>query len=98
MGGAVGGSMAGMMGNMMQGVNQPRQTPPIAPIVQYNIALNGKQYGTFSLDQLQQMILNGSFTKEYHIWKQGMSEWSLAIDDPEVAKLFTAVPPPPPTK
>lgn len=98
MGGAVGSGMAGMMGNMMHGVNQPQQIPPPPPIVQYFIALNGQQSGSFSLVQLQQMVQNGSFTKDHHIWKQGMPEWILASEDQELSKLFSVVPPPPPIK
>jgi len=97
MGGAVGGSMANTMGNMMQGVNQPYQVPPSPPIMQFYIALQGQQLGIFSIIQLQQMVLNGSFTKNHHVWKQGMPEWVLAGDEQEVAKLFSAVPPTPPS-
>ena len=96
MGGAVGSGMAGMMGNMMQGVNQPQQMPPPPPITQYFIALNGQQSGPFPLLQLHQMAQNGSFTKDHHVWKQGMPEWILAIDEQDLAKLFSTVPPPPP--
>jgi len=96
MGGAVGSGMAGMMGNMMQGVNQPQQIPPPPPIMQYFIALNGQQSGSFTFVQLQQMSQNGSFTKDHHVWKQGMSEWILASDEQDLAKLFSTVPPPPP--
>jgi len=98
MGGAVGGSMAGMMGNMMSGVNQPQQTPPPAPSNQYHIAINGQQSGPFSISQLQQMIQSGTFSKDYHVWKQGMSDWILALDEPEISKLFANIPPSPPTK
>ena len=97
MGGAVGGSMANTMGNMMQGVNQPQQIPPPPPIVQFYIALEGQQLGSFNFSQLKQMVLDGSFTKNHHVWKQGMSEWIFAHEEPEVAKLFTAIPPPPPS-
>lgn len=97
-GGAVGSGMAGMMGNMMQGVNQPVQSPPLPPNSQYFIALSGQQSGPYSLLQLQQMVQNGSLTKNHHVWKQGMSEWLLATEEQEVAKLFSSVPPPPPNK
>lgn len=96
MGGAVGGSMAGMMGNMMQGVNQPQQVPPPPPIIQFYIAINGQQSGAYTISQLQQMIQNGTFTKNHHVWKQGMPEWILANEEQEIAKLFLSVPPPPP--
>ncbi len=98
MGGAVGSGMAGMMGNMMQGVNQTVQTPPLPPNSQYFIAISGQQTGPFSLVQLQQMIQNGSFTKDHHIWQQGMTNWILASDDQIISKLFPSVPPPPPNK
>lgn len=97
MGGAVGGSMAGMMGNMMQGVNQPQQAPPPPPNSQFFIALSGQQSGPFTLVQLQQMIQIGSFTKNHHVWKQGMAEWILANDIQELSNLFSSVPPPPPS-
>ncbi len=96
MGGAVGGSMAGMMGNMMQGVNQPQQVPPPPPTVQFYIAINGQQSGSYTISQLQQMIQNGTFTKNHHVWKQGMPEWILASEEQEIAKLFLSIPPPPP--
>ena len=98
MGGAVGGSMANLMGNMVQGVNQPQQVPPTPPLTQYFIALDGQQSGSFSLAQLQQMIQNGSFTKTHHVWKQGMAEWILASEESDISKLFSSIPPPPPTK
>jgi len=98
LGGAVGSGMAGMMGNMMQSVNQPAQSPPPPPNFQYFIALSGQQSGPFSLLQLQQMVQNGSLTKNHHVWKQGMSDWVLATEEQEVSKLFSSVPPPPPNK
>ena len=98
MGGAVGSGMAGMMGNMMHGVNQPQQNPPQQPIIQYFITLNGQQSGPFPLVQLQQMVQDGSFNKDHHVWKQGMPEWILDSDEQELAKLFSTVPPPPPIK
>ena len=98
MGGAVGGSMANTMGNMMQGVNQPQQVPPPPPNSQFFIALSGQQTGPFSLVQLEQMIQNGSFTKNHHVWQQGMKDWILASDEQVISKLFSAVPPPPPGK
>ncbi|MEC8757277.1 MAG: SPFH domain-containing protein [Bacteroidota bacterium] len=96
MGGAVGSGMAGMMGNMMQGMNQPNQTPPPPPQVQYNISVNGQQSGPFGWQQLQQLSQSGQLTKETHVWKQGMANWALAGEVQELAPLFAAPPPPPP--
>jgi hypothetical protein len=96
MGGAVGSQMAGAVGGMMGGMNQPHQTPPPVPKVQYNIAVNGKQSGPFGLPELQQMALKGQFTEETHVWKPGMAEWALAGTLSELNTLFENTPPPPP--
>lgn len=98
MGGAVGSGMAGMMGNMMSGMNQQQNTPPPAPSVSYMVANNGQQAGPFTLDQLKQFAASGEFTKQTHVWKQGMDNWQQAGDVQELASVFmgSAPPPPPP--
>lgn len=96
MGGAVGQGMAGSIGGMMQGMNDPKQTPPPPPQVEYNISVNGQQSGPFGWQQLQQMVQNGQLTKDTHVWKQGMAAWELAGNVHELSSLFGAVPPPPP--
>jgi membrane protease subunit (stomatin/prohibitin family) len=98
MGGAVGSGMAGMMGNMMSGMNQQQNTPPPAPSVSYMVANNGQQAGPFTLDQLKQFAVSGEFTKQTHVWKQGMDNWQQAGDVQELASVFMgSTPPPPPT-
>lgn len=96
MGGAVGSSMAGAVGGMMQGMNDPKQTPPPPPNVQYNISVNGQQSGPFGWDQIKQMISNGQISQNTHVWKQGMAAWEIAGDVEELASLFGIAPPPPP--
>ena len=45
------------------------------------------------------MAQSGQLTKDSLVWKNGMAEWLAAGQVPEVAKLFTQVPPPlPPQK
>ena len=96
MGGAVGSGMAGAIGGMMGGMNQPNQTPPPTPQIQYSVSVNGQQSGPFGWPQLQQMSQNGQLTKETYVWKQGMSEWAMAGQVQELAALFSSPPPPPP--
>ena len=96
MGGAVGSGMAGMMGNMMSGMNQQQNTPPPAPSVSYMVANNGQQAGPFTLDQLKQFAVSGEFTKQTHVWKQGMDNWQQAGDVQELASVFMGSTPPPP--
>lgn len=96
MGGAVGSGMAGMMGNVMQGMNDPKQSPPPPPNVQYSISQNGQQSGPHSFSELQMFVTQGKLTKETYVWKQGMSDWILAGQVNELSSLFAAAAPPPP--
>lgn len=100
-GGAVGNQMAGMMNNMgnamsgqMSGVGTPAP-PPGGPI--WMVANNGQQSGPYTIAQLQQLVQTGHFTPASHVWRQGMANWELAGNVPELISLFGAqVPPPPP--
>jgi len=90
---AIGGAMGNQMGGMMNNINK---TPPPPPISTYHVALNGQQLGQFTLEQLKQSAQNGQFTKQHHVWKEGMAGWDLASNVSELASIFTVVPPPPP--
>lgn len=92
----MGFAMANQMGqNMSQNnnVNQQQNTTP-PPLTQYYVAVNGQQTGPFGEQQLAQMVQNGQLKKDTLVWKTGMAEWVAAGQVPEVAKLFTQVPPP----
>jgi membrane protease subunit (stomatin/prohibitin family) len=90
----IGGAMGNQMGGMMNNINQPSPPPP--PVIAYHISLNGQQSGPFTLDQLKQFVQSGQFTKNYHVWKEGMAGWELASNVQELAIVFSVVPPPPP--
>ena len=90
MGGALGNQMGGMMNKMNQA------PPPPPPSTLYHIALNGQQGGSHSFEQLQQLAINGQFTKTHHVWKEGMAAWDLASNITEISQVFAVVPPPPP--
>lgn len=90
LGGSIGNQLGGMMNNMS---NTP---PPPAPIIQFHIALNGQQSGPYTLLQLREYLQSGHFTKQHHVWKEGMVGWELATNIPEISSLFGSIPPPPP--
>ncbi|MDR0756157.1 MAG: SPFH domain-containing protein [Puniceicoccales bacterium] len=96
MGGAMGGQMANMMNQMGQNMQQQQNTPPPPPQIQYNISVNGQTSGPFNWQQLQQMVQSGQLTRESYVWKQGMSNWEVAGNVPELLSLFNVVSPPPP--
>jgi len=103
MGAGVGMGMGFGMGNQMGNMfnqnqfnpNQNQNTPPPVPqATQYYVAVNGAQTGPFTEQTLSHMIAQGTFKKESMIWKNGMAAWAAADTQPELAKLFSAVPPP----
>lgn len=107
MGFAMAGQMANQMAHPQQQMQQPmqQQTPPPAPGAvpppmpaqnPFYVVINGAQAGPFQAAQLQQMIMQGQITRESMVWSQGMAAWASASTVPQLASLFSAVPPPPP--
>ncbi len=97
MGGAMGNQMAGMMNNMGQQMQNSMNTPPPPPpMANYMVLVNGQQSGPYNMGQLQQLAQQGHLTPQTYVWKQGMANWEMAGNVPELSQLFGAVPPPPP--
>lgn len=110
MGSAMGSQMAGMINNFGQ-MAQPQQhqqthpmpggasvPPPMPTDVQYMVAINGKQYGPYNIQQMQQMAQSNQINASVLVWVRGMPQWVAAGSIPELASLFMATPPPiPPT-
>ncbi len=95
----MGFAMANQMGQMFNQQNQqtpaPQGPPPVPGAqAQFFIAVAGQQQGPFSSQTLQQMLQQGSFTRDTLVWKQGMANWIKASDDTELSTLFASVPPP----
>ena len=99
----MGFAMANQMGNMFNqqqnnnnnNNNQQSGPPPIPGAnLQFHIAVNGQQQGPFGITTLQQMISQGSFTRDTLVWKQGMAAWTKASEVIELSALFGAIPPP----
>jgi membrane protease subunit (stomatin/prohibitin family) len=89
----IGNMMAGVFGQNMQ-PQQGAAMPPPLPGSQYFAALNGQQSGPFTLEQLGQMALQGTLSRDTLVWKQGMAGWTAAATVGELSRLFEAVPPP----
>ncbi len=87
---AMGNNVANQMNTMM---NTPGTPPPITQNT-FHVAINGQQQGPFDSNTLQGMLKNGSFTKDTLVWKQGMTNWTAASQMPELASIFTSIPPP----
>jgi len=90
---AMGQQMAQGMAASQQNTSTT-QTPPPLPnqLLQYFIAIDGKQQGPFSFDAITQMIQLGEINKETLVWTQGMAQWERA--ETILGKHFMQTPPP----
>ncbi len=93
----------GMAGGMMQaGPWGPRPAaapaaPPPPPVEHvWHVAEGGATKGPFSKARLGRMAAEGEVTRETLVWTQGQDGWMAADAVPELAQLFTVMPPPPP--
>ncbi len=57
---------------------------------------SGKQYGSITLEELSLWIRQGRVKDKDLVWKDGMAEWLAASSVPELAALFSTLPPPVP--
>ncbi|RNF35077.1 SPFH domain-containing protein [Paracoccus methylarcula] len=105
MGAAMGMGMAGPWGQAPHAGQVPHPapssaaaTPPPLPGRQaetvWHVAIDGEAQGPFGRGHLGRMITDGSFTRETLVWTQGQDGWLKAEDIPELAQLFTTLPPP----
>ena len=106
MGAGMGMGMANQMANpwgnpqQVQRAAQPTMmAPPPPPPAEHawHIAKNGETKGPYSLGELGRMAADGSMTRETHVWTAGQDGWKTAGEIDEIARLFTVLPPPPPT-
>ena len=90
----IGLSMVQQMPGMMNGVfaasaaSNKAVTPP--PIQQggFYIAVDGKQAGPFTDDEMKRMIEGDLVHNDTLVWKQGMPQWRKAVEVPEVNKMI----------
>ena len=95
MGAAMGGQMGGMMGQLNTATPPPSPgaSPFGGPAVEFFVHLNGQQMGPYPMATLKQGADAGQFTRDTHVWKQGMQGWLPAGQVPELQALFQAPPP-----
>lgn len=77
-----------------QGQAPTQATPPPVPsAVAIYFVLNGQQAGPYDINAVRQMVTSGVITPQTLAWKNGMSNWSPAIEIAELTSLFSAPPP-----
>jgi membrane protease subunit (stomatin/prohibitin family) len=92
---AVGGQMAGAYAGPWGAAPQQPPAPP-APEKAWHIAEDGAAKGPFGRAHLGRLVTEGNFSRETLVWTAGQDGWKAAGDIPELAQLFTVMPPPPP--
>ncbi len=95
------GAQGGPWGAAAQQTQPQPQAAPMAPPPPpvehvWHLAKAGQTTGPFSKADLGKMVATGEMTRETHAWTQGQDGWKRAEDVPELAQLFTVMPPPPP--
>lgn len=77
---------------------QPQSPPPLARQVEtvWHVANGGAAEGPYGRGHLGRMAAEGHFTRNTLVWTPGQEGWQKADDVPELAQLFTMLPPPVP--
>lgn len=102
MGMGMGQQMGQMISSAMQQSGLTGNSAPITPppsASSFYVASNGQTTGPFSLNNIREMIINGSLTAASYVYRLGGTEWKAAQSEPEIAQIFAELlpPPPPPT-
>ncbi|MBY6047986.1 SPFH domain-containing protein [Vannielia litorea] len=74
----------------------PPPPPPPPAEKLWHVAANGATDGPFSKARMGRMVHEGGLTRDSMVWTAGQDGWLKAGDIPELAQLFTILPPPPP--
>ena len=88
------GSMVGAM--TAQAINtQVENIPPIPQVVEYYLAVNGKQQGAFGADVIERKFSIGEITESTLVWKKGLKQWVTLSEMEDFQHLFNGSCPPP---
>lgn len=105
MGAGMGMGMGLVMGQQGPWGQMPAQQPAVAAQVApppppaehvWHIAKAGKTTGPFSTAALGRMVADGDLSRETMVWTPGQDGWQPAGEVPDLSRLFTVMPPPPP--
>lgn len=94
----IGMGVAQQMVGSMNATMQTMQTP-IAKLSQesgkewYVVGADNKPAGPYTEREIKRMLLDKTITKNTLVWSQGMTEWQLASEQPDIIKMITLLPP-----
>jgi len=82
-------------------VPQPAQAAPAPPPLPgravetvWHVAVGGAAQGPYGRGHLGRMVAEGNFARDTLVWTPGQDGWLPAEEVPELAQLFTMMPPP----
>ncbi len=97
MGLGMGFALANRMAGGIGGSIGAAPVPPPVPTRTWHLAVDGQSTGPWGTQHIANGIASGQVSRDSLVWSQGFSEWIPAGSVPELASLFGAVPPPPPS-
>ncbi len=68
--------------------------PPLPAATAYFAAIDGKQAGPYTIEQLSQLVSAGTINAQSQLWKKGMPNWAAASTITELSDIFNNMPPP----
>jgi hypothetical protein len=81
---------------MGRATTAPGAPPPPPGAVVFHVAVGGQSQGPYTLQQLADMIGQGTLTGETLVWSPGFAQWTPAAQVPALASQFGPPPPPRP--
>ena len=85
--------MIGTMNATMQTMQNPIAKLPQQTLAEWYVVENGKPAGPYTEREIKSMLLSKAIGKDTLVWTQGMSEWQVASEQPEILKMITTLPP-----
>lgn len=89
------GNQLGNISSHFNTQNIPQNPPPLP--TRYFFLIDNQQSEPLFLDDIRQLIKDIKITKQTMTWREGLENWTLIANLPELASLFSQTPPPPPS-
>ena len=88
------GNQLGNVSSHLNTQNAPKSPPPLP--TSYFVLINNQQNGPLGLEDVKQLIGDVKINRQTLVWKDGIADWTLITNLPELSILFSQTPPPPP--
>jgi membrane protease subunit (stomatin/prohibitin family) len=88
------GNQLGNVSSHLNTQNTPQSPPPLP--TSYFVLINKQQNGPLGLEDVKQLIGDVKINRQTLVWKDGLTDWTLITNLPELYILFSQTPPPPP--